>query len=200
MTNIHPFWGLPRNHYGLIMADPPWNFRTFSGKGLEGRPQHYKRLTLPDIKALPVKDLAAKDCHLFLWTTGPHLQNAFDVIRAWGFTYSAVGFTWVKLNPRAPEMFMVKSDFFMGQGYTTRGNAEICLLAKRGKPKREAANIRELIVAPRRKHSEKPEEAFSRCQEYANGPYLEMFSRKDRLDWDVWGDEVGKLNHMKVAL
>lgn len=199
MNDIHPFWGLSRNHYGLIMADPAWNFQTRSPKGLEGRPQHYKRMTLPEIKALPVMDLAAKNCHLFLWTTGPHLQNAFDVLKAWGFKYSAVGFTWIKLNPRAPEMFMTKSDFFMGQGYTTRGNAEICLLAKRGKPKRLKSNIRELIVSPRRKHSEKPEEAFERCQAYADGPYLEMFSRKDRKNWDVWGDEAGILNPLEAA-
>lgn len=198
-TDHDPFHGLLRGHYGLIMADPAWNTKAYSDKGLKGRPQHYERMSLADIKELPVAGLAAKDCHLFLWTTSPHLQHGFEVLKAWGFRYSAIAFTWVKLNPRAPELFTVPQDYHMGQGYTTRQNTEVCLLGKRGSPKRLRKDIRELIVAPRRRHSEKPEEAYERCVQFAEGPYLDMFSRRAREGWDAWGHESGKYDRLEAA-
>ena len=83
--------------YGVIYADPPWTFQTHSDKG-KGRSAeaHYDCMSLADIKALPVADMAAQDCVLLLWVTDPHLRNAFDVIEAWGFAYKTVGFYWAK--------------------------------------------------------------------------------------------------------
>lgn len=174
--------------YKVIYADPAW---TFSG-GKKGRPQHYKRMTLAEIKAMPVADVAADDCWLFMWTTGPHLEQSFAVIKAWGFKYSGMGFVWIKLNRRAMSLFFTVKDIFMGGGYTTRKNAEFCLLARRGKPKRISKAVHEVVISPRREHSRKPDEFYDRIEAFCVGPRLELFSRTTRAGWDSWGDEAGK--------
>lgn len=97
-------------------------------------------------------DLAAKDSALFLWATFPQLPEALRLIQAWGFTYKSVAFVWLKQNRKSP-------GWFYGLGFWTRGNAEVCLLATRGHPKRQAANIHQFIISPVREHSRKPEEA-----------------------------------------
>jgi N6-adenosine-specific RNA methylase IME4 len=193
---------LPPGPYSTVYADPAWQQKTWSSKGLEGRPQHYDRMTLAEIKALPVRDITAKDCHLFLWTTGPHLQQAFDVIAAWGFRYSSIAFTWTKLNKGEPTFWLTEKDFFRGMGYTTRKNSEICLLARKGSPKRLRKDIPELIIAPRREHSRKPIEARQRIEAYCEGPRLEMFSREAAPGWAAaaWGLETGKFDGRQPTL
>lgn len=185
---------LPKIKAGLIYADPPWQHKTWSDKGLDGRPQHYKRMTIKEICDMPVSECAANDCHLFMWTTGPHLEQAFKVIKAWGFRYSGMGFVWIKLNKNSPELFITLNDLFMGGGYTTRKNAEFCLLARKGSPKRLSKSVHEVIVSPRREHSRKPEEARRRIEQYAPGPYLELFAREQKPGWTAWGNEVEKFN------
>jgi N6-adenosine-specific RNA methylase IME4 len=173
-------------HYKVIYADPPWTFSTYSRKG-KGRSAeaYYDCMTLADIKALPVSEWAADDCVLLLWTTDPLLEKAFEVIRAWGFTYKTVGFYWAKL--RKPEPLYNDSCFFTGLGFWTRANPELCLLATRGKPHRLSANVRKLIVSPRREHSRKPDEVYARIEALCEGPYLEMFARSSQPGWDRWG-------------
>lgn len=154
-------------------------------------------MSINDIAALPISEIAADDCHLFLWVTGPILEKSFEVIRAWGFRYSGVAFTWIKLRKsHDPNQLRIlpslDSDFHVGLGFTTRKNAEFCLLARRGNAKRNAKNIRELILAPRREHSRKPDEAHARIERYADGPYLELFGRAQRPNWTVRGDEAEK--------
>ena len=99
--------------YRAILADPPWRFSTYSDKG-KGRSAeaHYDCMTLPEIKAMPVADWAAKDAVLFLWTTDPMLRHALDVVAAWGFTYKTVAFYWVKLNRNRGGLFLGPRDFF----------------------------------------------------------------------------------------
>jgi len=180
--------------YNVILADPPWRYQVFSPKG-EGKSasRHYETMRLPDVKALPVVELAARDCHLFLWSTTPNLPQALEVIEAWVFRYSSMGFTWAKLNPRAPaDGNWSPASFHVGMGHTTRKNVEFCLLGRRGSPKRKSKAVRELIVAPRREHSRKPDETYDRIEAYAGGPYLDLFSRQRRPGWDSWGDEVDK--------
>lgn len=143
---------------------------------------------------MPVGDLARADCHLFLWATGPCLPHALQVMTAWGFRYSALGFVWVKLNKRAPVLFWDSPSFFMGMGHTTRQNAELVLLGRRGSPKRKSKAVRQLLVAPRGVHSEKPEELQNRIEAYADGPYCELFARRVRPGWDCWGDELESAN------
>jgi N6-adenosine-specific RNA methylase IME4 len=159
--------------------------------------KHYSVLGVDDIKALPVRNIAARDAHLFLWVTGPCLPKAFEIMEAWGFRYSAVAFTWVKLKKsfNTHQLRMVPtadSDLHVGLGLTTRKNAEFCLLGRRGNARREAKNVREIIMSPVREHSRKPDEAYGRIESYCAGPYLELFARTRRSGWDSWGLEVDK--------
>lgn len=182
--------GLPAGkRYGAILADPPWHFRTRSAKG-EGRSakRHYRVLSLADIKALPVADIAAPDCVLFLWAVDPMLPDAFDVLTAWGFEFKTVAFHWAKTRRNADHRALTGRDFPMGLGYWTRANPEICLLATRGKPKRAHAAVPRLIVSPRLQHSAKPPAQYIRIQALVHGPYLELFARRDQPGWDQWGD------------
>ena len=184
--------------YGAILADPPWAFRTWVGDRLPTRVASavgatpYKTMSFDDISALPVSDYAAEDCALFCWVVWPSMPDALKVIEAWGFTYKTCGFCWNKGNtlPLFPDDFRDK----MGLGYWTRANSEVCLLATRGKPKRQHADVRQIIQAPLREHSRKPDEIYGRIERLVDGPYLELFARQQWPGWDSWGDEVGKFN------
>ena len=100
--------------YSVILADPPWQYKVYSKKGLgRSAESHYPTMNIEDIKALPVADIAEKDCALFLWVTFPCLLEGFEVIRAWGFTYKTVAFVWVKQNKKSDSLFW-------GMGYWTR--------------------------------------------------------------------------------
>jgi N6-adenosine-specific RNA methylase IME4 len=177
--------------YKVVYADPPWTFATYSRKG-KGRnaEAYYDCMSLTDIKAIPVNNWAAEDCVLLLWTTDPLLSTAFEVINAWGFTYKTVGFYWAKLKKNMATPVYSDADFFTGLGFWTRANPELCLLATRGHPKRRRADVRKLIVSPRREHSRKPDEAYERIEALCDGPYLEMFARSSRPGWDPWGAEA----------
>lgn len=194
-----PFGDLKPMSFGVIMADPPWPFSNWSKKG-EGRnaSQHYRTMSLEEIMALPVGSLAARDCALFLWCTGPLTNRIDDIMRAWGFSFKGKAFCWAKLNPRAAtrptDNIADNSNWFMSLGYGTRHNTEDCWLGTIGSPKRQAKDVRELIVAPVREHSRKPDEAFTRAERLFPGPYLELFSRQSRPGWSVFGDEVGKFD------
>lgn len=189
----------------MIYADPAWRFTTRSAKGAN-RPgsagSHYPTMSLAEIKAQPVADVCAPDCHLFLWVTGPHLDQGFEVLKAWGFKYSTVAFVWVKLLRRfadaAPLFYDVARDFHVGQGYTTRSNVEYVLLGRRGKPRRMGKGIRQLIVSPLREHSRKPDEIRTRVAAYAGDvPKLEMNARQAWPGWDQWGNEVEKFTAVR---
>lgn len=190
---------LPTGPFGCILADPPWHHASRSPKGQTRRSPsfHYPTMNIADIKAMPVANAAAKDCHLFLWTTGPHLQQAFAVMNAWGFRYSSLAFVWVKRKKSAGDdhdatLFMDRRDLFTGMGYTTRQNAELVLLGRRGSPKRLNKAIHQIIVAPRQEHSRKPTESHERIERYCDGPRLELFARQPREGWTVWGNETDR--------
>lgn len=185
----------PRGKYGAILADPPWSFKSWSDKGKNRAPdamvrqkglaeRHYRVMDLPMIRALPVQDLAAPDCVLFLWAVDCMIPEALETGAAWGFTYKTVAFTWVKEKKAGGH--------HIGLGYWTRGNPESCLLFTRGKPKRQSAAVRQLICAQRREHSRKPDETRERIEALVAGPYCELFARTSRPGWDCWGDQVGK--------
>jgi N6-adenosine-specific RNA methylase IME4 len=194
---VSPFASLEQGKYAAILADPPWHFKSNSAAA-PGRNAmaHYACMSLADIAALPVKDLAAEDCALFLWITGPFLAIGahHEIMEAWGFKPSGMGFVWVKTNPRAASLFTMKQDLFTGGGFTTRKNAEFCLIGKRGRSVRIAKDVHEIIIAPRRQHSRKPDEVYERVQRYCVGPYLELFSRQQRPGWTCWGNEVDKFS------
>jgi N6-adenosine-specific RNA methylase IME4 len=204
MSGNHLLADLPHRHFGAILLDPPWRFKSYSAirsanpGSIRHVERHYATMSIDEIQALPLRDLAAPTgCHLFLWSTGPHLPQAIDTIRAWGFKYSGVAFTWAKLkkshNPAQLRVLQsADGDFHVGLGLTTRKNCEFVLLARWGNCRRESKKVRELILAPRREHSRKPDETHERIQEYCNGPYLELFGRQERPGWTVRGDQVGK--------
>ena len=178
----------PNKKYNVIYADPPWKFKTFSLKGL-GKPpeQHYFCMDLKHIKALPVADIAAKNCVLLMWTTDPFLEKALSVIKCWGFIYKTVGFVWAKTNRKS-------MGFFRGCGYWTRANPEYCLLATRRKPKRIAKDVDTLVVDRIREHSRKPDRIHNDIERLVNGPYIELFARQTRPGWDAWGLETTKFD------
>lgn len=169
----------------MIYADPPWAYRVWSGKGASrSAEQHYPTMSIEDIKALPVSKLAAEDCALFLWVTFPMLCEAWGVMEAWGFTYKTVAFVWIKRNRQSDGVFW-------GMGYWTRCNAELCLLATRGHPRRQAKNIHQVIISPVEEHSRKPDEARRRIEALMGDvPRVELFARQYPSGWDVWGNEV----------
>lgn len=186
--------------YRAILADPPWRFATYSERG-KGRSAeaHYDCLGPEAIKALPVATWAAPDAVLFMWTTDPMLPQALEVLQAWGFAYKTVAFNWVKLNKgRGAEGWRV-ADFFTGMGFWTRANAELCLLATRGRPRRCHGDVPRLLIAPRREHSRKPEETYARVERLVEGPYLELFARASRPGWDALGNEAGLFDGGPVA-
>ena len=183
--------GVQVNHYRVILADPPWNFLTRSGKGRDRCPDgqgHYDVMSLKDIKRLgtDVLQAAADDCVLLLWVTDPFLRHGLDVMQCWGFEYKTIGFYWAKTGKSC--------SWPMGNGYWTRANPEQCLLGTIGNPKRVNKDVRKLIVSPRREHSRKPDEAIERIERLVDGPYLELFSRTSRPGWDSWGDQIGKFD------
>ena len=178
--------------YAAIYADPPWSFRNWSAKGTgRNAVSHYDCLDFSALTALPLASLAADDCALFLWTTDPLLPRALDLIQAWGFEYKTVAFYWVKLNAKPKH----EADFFTGLGYWTRANPEQCLLATRGKPPRQAKDVRRLIVEKRREHSRKPDSVREKIERLVQGPYLELFARETKPGWDCWGDQAGLFDH-----
>ena len=120
----------------------------------------------------------------FLYKSFPKLPEALRLIEAWGFQYKTVGFVWVKTNPSG-------NGFFLGLGWWTRSNAEICLLAVRGKPKRQCAGISQLIISPRERHSKKPDIVRDLAISLVGDvPRIELFARETSPGWDVWGNEV----------
>ena len=174
--------------YNVIYADPPWTFKTYSNKGKDRSPEkHYSVMSFKDICNMPVGNIARDNSVLLMWTIDPLLHKAFEVIKAWGFTYKTVAFTWAKLNKTKP-------GFFTGLGYWTRGNPEMCLLATKGKPKRLSKSVPQLVVDRRREHSRKPDVIYTHIENLLEGPYIELFARQQREGWDSWGNEVNKWN------
>ena len=186
----------PTGKYGAILADPPWGFKVWSGPekkvASRGTVAPYNTMEMDDIAALPVADLAAEDCTLFMWIVWPTMPEAIRIIDSWGFTYKTCAFTWMKADPY--RLFALQEDVYMGLGYWTRANSEVCLLATRGNPKRRDNSVRQGIISPRREHSRKPDCVYERIERLVDGPYLELFARTTRPGWDSWGNEVGKFD------
>lgn len=196
-----PFANLPRGHFKAIYADPAWSFRVWSKDTGQGRSaeSHYGTMSMDEIAALPVAELAADDCVLFMWACWPSLPEALAIIEAWGFTYKTCGFDWMKAHAGQIEMFRDDADVQVGMGYWTRANSEPCLLATRGKPKRRNADVRMGIIEPRREHSRKPDCVPSRIERLVEGPYLELFARTQRPGWTVWGNQTDKFASSEAA-
>ena len=179
---------LPRaGEYACLLADPPWAFKTFGGKTgtpHRGAHDHYGTTSTDDLSRLPVADIVAKDCALFMWVVDSHVEESMRLGAAWGFGFKTIAFIWQKLTPLGHRS--------IGMGYWTRKEAEICLLFTRGKPARLDKGVRQLIIEPKRQHSRKPTVQYERIERLVGGPRLEMFARQRRPGWDCWGNETQK--------
>lgn len=174
--------------YKIIYADPPWKYNDRLDLQGEGASLHYNTMSIEDICNIPVKEIADKDSILFMWVTMPMLEVGFKVIESWGFKYKTCGFCWVKTNPKA-------GTIFKGIGRWVMGNAELCLLATRGKPKRITKNIHQIVLSPRGIHSKKPDEVRNRIVKLMGDlPRIELFARQKSKGWDVIGDQTNKFN------
>jgi len=187
-----PFDNLERGKYGAILADPPWHYEVWAEGSSRTASSKYAVMPNADICNLPIGELAAPDCVLFVWATWPKLYDAFEAIKAWGFTYKTCGFDWMKADNTQPNFFEAEIPAQVGMGYWTRANTEPCLLATRGKPKRLNADVRMGIISPRREHSRKPEGVHGRIERLVAGPYVELFARQRRPNWDCWGNQTDK--------
>lgn len=180
--------------YGVIMADPPWRFATWSDtRQFKAASQHYPVMDLTDIKALPVAELAAPDSLLFLWAIQALLDQALSVMEDWGFKFKTAG-TWAKRSSSG-------ASWAFGTGYILRNAAEFFLIGTRGRPRPESRRERNLIVAPIREHSRKPDQAYEMLERmFPSQRRCELFARSTRPGWDTWGNETGKFEIMRRSI
>lgn len=193
----HDHKGEPKR-YRTIVVDPPWSYtqhwkrsdqwRSLSGRmfkrgghngkygaGARGAAAQYDCMPLDAISALGVGDWADVDAHLYVWTTNAFLRDTFPIIEAWGFSYKTM-ITWVKNQ--------------IGMGLYFRNSTEHVLFAVRGRLKPLRRDVRTDFAAPRGRHSEKPAAFYDMVESMSPGPYLDVFARKKRFGWDVYGNEV----------
>ncbi len=192
--------------YRTIVADPPWKVKAgsaggaykvvngvqvWNNAGMPTRDLSYDSMTLDAIKALPVADFAEDDAHLYLWTTNGYLPHAFDVIRAWGFTYSTT-LVWCKTPFGGGGLggkWRITTEFLL---HATRGS-----LAGTGEIIGTWWHQKRAYEGGYPKHSSKPASFQDRIEQVSPGPYLEMFARRQRLGWDTWGNEC--LQHVELG-
>ena len=188
--------------YRTIVADPPWEYdgfasspdNPFPGQRLEGTstapivatPLPYPSLTVEEIMALPVRDLADSAALVFLWATNRYLPHAFDVLMAWGFKYRQT-LVWHKTGTPSP----------FG-GTVAPNTVEFVLVGRRGGGALIGTRLRSSVfAAPRGDHSVKPDAFLDLVEQVAPPPRLELFARRQRLGWDTWGNEA--LEHVELA-
>jgi len=178
---------LPDKKYSIIYSDPPWRYNARNnpkarfGLGVDG---HYDTMTMKEILALPVVDIAEDNCALFLWTTFPYLNKQMAVFDAWGFKYKTLGFSWLKTNKGNGKPFF-------GIGYYAKSNLEVCLMGIRGKMKPVSNYVSSVVISPREEHSKKPSVVRDRIVElFGDIPRIELFARDSAEGWDSWGLEA----------
>lgn len=137
---------------------------------------------------MPIPELAAENCALFMWVTFPYLEEQIKLFKAWGFKYRTVGFTWIKTNPKNGKPFF-------GVGYYTKSNAEVCLLGIKGRMKPITNSISSVIISPRGRHSEKPAEVREKIVKlFGDLPRIELFARVTTPGWTAYGDQIPEFN------
>ncbi len=176
------FPALPQGRFGVVYADPPWDYRgqlQHAGPGsgdTGGAVRHYPTVTLESLAALEVRRIRARDSLLFMWSSSPHLDQAIALGKRWGFAWATVAFVWDKqrLNP----------------GFYTLSQCELCLVFKHGRipAPRGARNVRQLVSEKRGAHSQKPEEVRRRIEAmFPEVRKIELFARERAAGWTAWG-------------
>lgn len=180
--------------YKIIYADPAWSYNDKRKGSLGGAENHYSCMSITDIKNLKIADIADENCILFLWVVFPMLQEGLDVIKAWGFEYKTLGFSWIKTNKEDGQPRF-------GIGYYTKSNCEVCLIGIKGRPEIKSNSVSSVVIHPIAEHSKKPDFIREKIVELMGDiPRVELFARdngdkdlfgKNRMDgWDTWGNEV----------
>lgn len=172
--------------YNIIYADPAWQFsnKNTGGSMKSGAASQYDVMSLEQMKALPISDIAADDCVLVMWWVGAMPQEALDLMKAWGFKLKTMkGFEWVKLTKKGLPFF--------GMGFWTRAGSESALIAVKGNPKPASHSVRAVRTAKVGRHSEKPAEFRDDVVKLCGDlPRIELFAREMVDGWVAWGNEV----------
>lgn len=182
--------------FSIIVPDWPVEFEAYSGRGKQrSAERYYDTMSVAELKAMGplIQRLMAKDCAVLPWTSGSQNANAIEILKAWDLEYKTWAFAWLKTNPRSGVLELEQlrpEDVHRGTGYTMGQNLEVVLLATRGSPRRLAADVHQVVIAPVGRHSEKPDEVYRRIERLYPGPYLELFARRPRKGWWTWGDEI----------
>jgi site-specific DNA-methyltransferase (adenine-specific) len=169
--------------YTVVLADPPWPYDDKAAAGKRGVEFKYDVMTERNIRLLNVDHIAGDDCALFLWATPPRLPLALAAMRAWGFTYKTIAFTWIKTRS--------EGKLHWGMGNWTRANPEHVLLGVRGNVKGISHSVHSVVMSELRGHSAKPPEVRDKIVELMGDvPRVELFAREKVVGWDAWGREV----------
>lgn len=174
--------------FKTILADPPWRFKSRKSElsPENERRFHYPTLSLAEIKSIPVQRIAAKNSHLYLWIPVSMLQDGLDVMKAWGFKYKT-SITWEKIrNDGLPDG--------SGYGHYFRNATEVILFGVKGtlNTNKRSHSFPNIIRSKKREHSRKPDEQYKLIESCSPGPYLELFARRKRKGWTVFGNQTGK--------
>lgn len=180
--------------YRCIVMDPPWEEH---GGGNRGAQVHYSTMALPDIARTvwyAPRFKPAKSCHLWVWVTDNFMLDGLSLIDRLGFTYKRT-FAWVKLgdwpaSEGQSSLDVARSSVQIGLGQYARGSHELLLLAARGDAMLPDDPPSSVIFAPRTQHSRKPDESYALIERVSPGPRLEMFARRARPGWSVWGNQA----------
>lgn len=178
-----PFGDIPMFSQRVIHIDPAWQYVMRTAKGYEKSPQaHYDCMPVDAMKALPVGHLAAPDSVCVMWGVFPMMPQALELLAHYGFRY-VTGGAWAKQSSTG-------NKWAFGTGYVYRGAAEFWIVGKMGNPVERSRSIRNLIVAPIREHSRKPDQIYADIEALWDGPRIDIFGRQQREGWTVWGNDV----------
>lgn len=181
---MNPF---PDKKYKIIYADPPWKYNDKRQNPNTDRPKKYGGITYDvmeteEICDLPIKNITDENCILFMWATFPNMLNALQVIKAWGFKYKTLGFSWIKTNKN--------QGYFFGIGSYTKSNCEVCLIGVKGKPDIINDKISSVLISPINGHSKKPDVVRNKIiQLMGDISRIELFARTKIHGWDTWGND-----------
>lgn len=177
--------------FKIILTDCPWSYNDPKGNDPAMGGIQYNIMSNQELADLPINEIADKDCLLFFWITMLKLQEAFPIIEAWGFTYTTCAFNWIKTNPKS-------GGIYSGLGHWVNGNAELCLLAKKGHPKRFEKNVKQIQMHPRGRHSAKPLVIKDEIVRVAGDlERLEMFAREQTPGWNAIGYDIDGMDIRK---
>lgn len=180
--------------YRVLYIDPPWYYYGgYNRRRIKIRPP-YPTMKFEELASLPIREIADNNCALFMWATGPQMNQAIHLIERWGFHFTTVAFVWIKTTSKANTIRYTPA-------YWTMANAEYLLFAKKGRPKRNQANVKQILFAPLGKlHSAKPPIVRDRIVDLVkDGPRLEVFARTKAPGWDAIGNEIDGLD-IRIAL